>query len=149
MAAITIDGSSSQVLLIVWRILFEGAVFLVPGIAFAWLIESRHRLDVVRFVSLVFIAAGAAGYLGFWAYLLGPTTGKTVGSVILAASSATVAYAALTRQIKKELLRALITCAMLMAVLTTFYTALGFLYKRSENPGPVRNEARALARFPR
>lgn len=135
MAAITVDGSSSQVLLLVWRILFEGAVFLAPGIAFAWLIGSRYRLDVVRFVSLVFIAGGAAGYLAFWAYLLGRTTGKTVGSVILATSLATAAYAALRRRLKKELLRGLITCAVLMAVLTTLYSALGFLYKRSENPG--------------
>jgi hypothetical protein len=135
MVLITVDGSSSHVLLLVWRILFEGAVFLLPGIAFAWLIESRYRLDVVRFVSLVFIASGAAAYVGFWAYLVGPTIGKTVGSLILATSLVTVAYAALTRRIKRQLFHGLITCALLMAVLTAFYTALGFLYNRSENPG--------------
>jgi hypothetical protein len=125
----------SQVLLLVWRTLLEGAIFLVPGIAVAWLIESLYRLDVVRFVSLVFIASATAGYVGFWAYLLGPTIGKTLCLCILMASLATVTYAALTRQIKRDILRGVIACATMMAAVTIFYSALGFTYKRSDDPG--------------
>jgi hypothetical protein len=127
-----IADSIRAVLFLLCRICVEGTLFLLPGLAIAWCIHSRHVLDAVRFVSCVLVGSGIAGYLAFWAYLMGPMTGKSVAVGILLLSLVALLF---VKPIEKQLLRALFICVALMVLVTTFYSAIGFVYARSDDPG--------------
>jgi hypothetical protein len=127
-----IADSGMAVLFLLCRICVEGTLFLLPGLAIARCVHSRHVLDTVRFVSCVLVGSGIAGYLAFWAYLTSPLNGKSVAVGILLLSLVALFYA---KPIEKQLLRALFICVALMILVTTFYSAIGFVYSRSDNPG--------------
>jgi hypothetical protein len=124
--------SGRAVLFLLCRICVEGTLFLLPGLAIALCIRSRHVLDTVHFVSCVLVGSGIAGYLAFWAYLISPLSGKSVAVGILLLSLVPLFYA---KPVEKQLLRALFTCVALMILVTTFYSAIGFVYPRSDDPG--------------
>jgi len=143
-SAAGIADSGWAVLFLLCRICVEGTLFLLPGLAIARCIHSRHVLDTVRFVSCVLVGSGIAGYLAFWAYLIGPLSGKSVAVGILLLSLVALFYA---KPIEKPLLRALFICVALMILVTTFYSAIGFVYARSDNPG-VQAERRFVWSLP-
>lgn len=139
-----IADSGWAVLFLLCRIFVEGTLFLLPGLAIAQCVHSRHVLDTVRFVSWVLVGSGIAGYLAFWAYLISPLDGKSVAVGILLLSLAALFYA---KPIEKQLLRALFICVALMILVTTFYSAIGFVYARSDDPG-VQAERRFVWSMP-
>ena len=128
-------ASLSRTVFIFCSILSEGMLFLLPGIAAAWLIDRRHNLDPLRFVCLTFVASAAAGYLAFWVYLYSAKAGKELSKALVAVSLTAFLYAALTRRLNFKLLREVAICAFLMAITTTLCTAVGFLYEHSEDAG--------------
>jgi hypothetical protein len=142
--AASLADSGLGVLLLLGRIFVEGTLFLVPGLAIARWVHSRHILDRVRFVSCVLIGGGIAGYLAFWPYLINPVSGKVAAVAILSLSLVALFYA---KPIEKELLRALLICVALMILVTTFYSAIGFVYNRSDDPG-VQAERRFVWALP-
>jgi hypothetical protein len=131
-SAVGIADSGLAVLFLLCRICVEGTLFLLPGFAIARCVHSRHVLDTVRFASCVLVGSGIAGYLAFWAYLMSPLNGKSVALSILLLSLVSIFYA---KPIERHLLRALFICVALMILVTTFYSAIGFVYTRSNNPG--------------
>jgi hypothetical protein len=143
-SAAGIADSGWAVLFLLCRICVEGTLFLLPGLAIARCIHSRHVLDTVRFVSCVLVGSGIAGYLAFWAYLINPLSGKSVAVGILLLSLVALFYA---KPIEKQLLRALFICVALMILVTTFYSAIGFVYARSDDPG-VQAERRFVWSIP-
>jgi len=143
-SAASIADSGLAVLFLLCRIFVEGTLFLLPGLAIARCVHSRHALDTVRFVSCVLVGSGIAGYLAFWAYLISPLDGKSVAVGILLLSLAALFYA---KPIEKQLLRALFICVALMILVTTFYSAIGFVYARSDDPG-VQAERRFVWSMP-
>jgi hypothetical protein len=143
-SAVRVADSGWAVLFLLCRICVEGTLFLLPGLAIARGVHSRHVLDTVRFVSCVLIGSGIAGYLAFWAYLISPLDGKSVAVGILLLSLVALFCA---KPIEKQLLRALLICVALMILVTTFYSAIGFVYARSDNPG-VQAERRFVWSLP-
>jgi len=57
-----LQTSLSRAFFAVASILLAGIVFLLPGIAIAWLLDCRYKLDEIRFVCVTFLGGGAAGY---------------------------------------------------------------------------------------
>jgi hypothetical protein len=127
--------SFSRVLFMISTISFEAGVFLVPGLAIAWWLQSRFRFDTIRFVSCMLVGSGAAGYLALWPYLLGQSIGKGVSLGIIVLSVCALLHAGYRRPIERNFLRAALFCGALMILITTFYSAIGFLYQRSPDPG--------------
>ncbi len=133
-AADELQTSLSRAFFAVASILLAGIVFLLPGIAIAWLLDYRYKLDEIRFVCVTFLSSGAAGYFAFWIYLLNAKAGKIASKGLVFASLVIVVYAVLARRANLKLFREIAACALLMVTLTTFYTAVGFLYEYSEDP---------------
>jgi hypothetical protein len=131
-SAASIADSGLAVIFLLCRICFEGILFLVPGLAIAGWVHSRYSLDIVRIVSCVLVGSGIAGYLAFWPYLISSLIGKIVAVGILLLSLVAFYHA---KPIEKHLLRALFICASSMILVTTFYSAIGFLYTRSDDTG--------------
>jgi hypothetical protein len=146
-AADEIKTSLSRVVFVVSSILLEAAVFLLPGIALAWLLNFKYKLDELRFVYLTLLGSAAAGYLVFWVYLLSARAGKDTAKAVVLASLMTVVYAILKRRADKKLFKEVAICALLMVILTAFYTGLGFLYEHSVDPG-VQAEERFVDPLP-
>ena len=130
-----VAASLSRAVFILCSILSEGMIFLLPGIAAAWLMDQRYSLDPLRFICMTFLANAAAGYLAFWAYLYSARAGKTLSKATIAISLVTLLYAALSRRLNIKLLREVGICMLLMAAATTLYSAVGFLYEHSEDAG--------------
>jgi hypothetical protein len=141
-----IEMSLSRVPVFLAIILLEGLGFLVPGLALAWLLESKYVFNKVQFVCLSLISSGAIGYLMFWVYLLSAQAGRMTSIIILLVSLATVVYAVKTRS-RLSHFPQVAALALLMLLITTFYTALGFLYERSEDP-PTQAELRFVHPLP-
>ena len=116
-------------------IFLEAGIFLIPGLAIAWWLQSYLRFDTVRFVSSVLVTSGIISYVAFWPYLLGPSIGRRAALGVLLLSLLGLLYAAYRRPIEQRFLRGTLICAALMIVVTTFYSAIGFLYERSPDPG--------------
>ncbi len=112
-------------------IVLEGLGFLLPGLAVAFLLEWKYAFDEVQFICLCLVGSGASGYLVFWLYLANATAGKAVSLLILSASLVIVVYMAKIRGRQTHIYH-LAFFAALMLLVTTFYTAVGFLYERSE-----------------
>ena len=146
-AADELKSSFSRVVFVVSSILLEAAVFVLPGIALAWLLNFKYKLDELRFVCVTFLGSAAAGYFAFWAYLLSARAGKDTAKAVVLASFMTVVYAILKRQADTKLFKGVAICALLMVLLTVFYTGLGFLYEHSVDPG-VQVEERFVDPLP-
>jgi hypothetical protein len=116
-------------------IVWEGIVFLLPGMAMAWLLGKKVRLNEIQFACITLFGAATAGYLVFWFYLVGIKAGKDLSKAIVLLSAAIVIYAIMKRRMDTKLFREVVICALLMAALTLFYSADGFLYEHSKNAG--------------
>ena len=114
-------------------IALEGLGFLLPRIALALWLNSRVALDKdsVHLVSLV--GRGALGNLLLWVYLLSAKSGRAISMIVLLASLATLFYSAKTRRGLAHS-KQFAACALLMFLRTIFYSGLGFLYERAEDP---------------
>ena len=124
-----------RALLLVFRIGLEGTIFLIPGLAFACWVGKRCRLDSVRFIALVLVTSAIVGYVSFWPYLLGAHLGATTARVIFAIAITAVLYYAHRQAIDKAQCRSLLICIACTMAVTTFCSAVGFLYRRSDVPG--------------
>lgn len=139
-AADELKTSISRTLFVVSGIVWEGLMFLLPGAAAAWLLSRRFQLSEIQFVCVALLGAAAAGYLVFWFYLLGVKAGKDCAKAILLVSAVIVLYALLTRRVNRKYLRELAICALLVATVASLYTAVGFLYTHSDDPGEQAQE---------
>ncbi|HTC94314.1 MAG TPA: hypothetical protein VK699_12810, partial [Terriglobales bacterium] len=125
----------------------EAAVFLLPGIALACLLNFKCKLDELRFVCVTLLGGAAAGYFVFWVYLLSARAGKDTAKAVVLASLIMVVYVILKRRADTKLFKEVAICALLMVILTAFYTGLGFLYEHSVDPG-VQVEERFVDPLP-
>jgi len=128
-----IEKSLSRASVFLLIILLEGAGFLLPGVALALWLNSRYGFAETQFVCISLVGSGASGYLLFWVYLLSARSGRAISIFVLLASLATIFYAAkISRGLAHS--RQLAAFVLLMFLTTTFYTGLGFLYERAEDP---------------
>jgi hypothetical protein len=127
----------------------EGALFLLPGLVLAMLLQRRFALDGLRFTAIVFTGAAAVGYLCFWIYFANAKGGKGASVVLLGASALAAPW--LARECWKRSSGVWRECASAFAlVLLTawFYLGIGYLYKSGYSAGSQAENRIMLKELP-
>ena len=127
-------GSGFGGVLLVVTIALSGAVFLLPGAAIGLLLRRRQALDSLQFAAVTLVSSAAAAYAAFWPYVISARAGKAVTLSIAVCTIAVIGNEVRARKLTIELLRELAICTLLMGLVTTAYSAIGYLYRYSDNP---------------
>lgn len=120
--------------MLILDVLLYGVIFLLPGVAVALLVRRRQDLDSLQFAGVALVSSAGVAYCAFWPYLINARVGKAITLAIALATVAAIVNEIRDRTLKNGLFRELAICALLMGLLTTAYSALGYLYRYSDSP---------------
>ena len=123
-------------------ILLCGAAFLLPGVAVALLLRGRCSDDPIVFAYTSLIASAAAAYIVFWPFLFNVRLAQAIVGLVAIVSLSYVITTLGSRKVPARLLAELGVCFLLMILVGTAYSGIGYLYEVAKSP-----EAQADHRF--
>jgi hypothetical protein len=99
----------------------EAGLFLLPGVAIAFLLNRRIKLDFARSMSVLLLGSAATAYLFFWAYFVRPLAGKLLLIAVVSGALFILARSVHDRNWNPGVLRETAYCVAMTLLLAGFY----------------------------
>lgn len=126
---------SQTALVILILVVVQAVFFLLPGLAAALLCTNVLPLDSLRFAVIALMASAAVGYPIFFIYLFSPSAGRFISLLVLfAAGLCALLKLRKSRQLR-QLARPFLACAVLLVLVSCFYSGLEHIYRYKAEPG--------------